>query len=62
LCDALALPDGFCLIEQRFVDVVLRRGFNDFTLDRWRATFEIQHGFEARCGTSIYGLLPGFNL
>jgi hypothetical protein len=61
LCDALALPDSFCLLEQRFVDVALRRGINEFTLDRWRATFEIQHDFEARCGASIYCLLPGFN-
>jgi hypothetical protein len=61
LCDALALPDGFCLIEQRFVDVALRRGINDLTIDRWRATFEIQRSFEAAAGTSIYRLLPGFN-
>jgi hypothetical protein len=61
LCDALALPDGFCLLEQRFVDVALRRGINDYTLDRWRATFDIQRDFEARSGTSIYKLLPGFN-
>jgi hypothetical protein len=61
LCDALAKPDGFCLLEQRFVDVALRRGINDFTLDRWRTTFEIQRLFEAECGVSIYQLLPGFN-
>lgn len=61
LCDALAKPDGFCLLEQRFVDVALRRGINDFTLDRWRATFEIQRMFEAECGVSIYQLLPGLN-
>ena len=31
LCDALALPSGFCLIEKRLVDVALRRGVNPFT-------------------------------
>ncbi|MEN4040761.1 MAG: HDOD domain-containing protein [Anaerolineaceae bacterium] len=61
LCDALALPDGFCLLEQRFVDVALRRGINDLTLERWRATYEIMRSFDARCGKSIYRLLPGFN-
>jgi putative nucleotidyltransferase with HDIG domain len=61
LCDALAKPDGFCLLEQRFVDVALRRGINEFTLDRWRATFDIQRQFETVCGTSIYRLLPGLN-
>jgi hypothetical protein len=61
LCDALAKPDGFCLLEQRFVDVALRRGINAFTLDRWRATIDIQRQFEAECGVSIYRLLPGFD-
>jgi hypothetical protein len=61
LCDALAKPDGFCLLEQRFVDVALRRGINAFTLDRWRATIDIQRMFEAECGVSIYRLLPGFD-
>ena len=58
LCDALALPDGCCLLEKRFVDVVLRHGFNDFTVDRWRATFAIKAQFEQEIGCSIYDLLP----
>jgi len=58
LCDALALPNGCCLLEKRFVDVVLRHGFNDFTLDRWRATFAIKEQFEQEIGCSIYELLP----
>jgi len=59
LCDALALPDGFCLLERRFVDVVLRHGFNDLTLDKWRASLDLRRHFEAVAGTSIYVLLPG---
>jgi len=59
LCDALALADGFCLIEKRMVDVALRRGINDYTLAKWRAIFQIQHMFENRLGQSIYSLLPG---
>ncbi|MCP4360186.1 MAG: HD domain-containing protein [Chloroflexi bacterium] len=58
LCDALALPDGCCLLEKRFIDVVLRYGFNDFTLDKWRATFAIKEQFEQEIGCSIYELLP----
>ncbi len=58
LCDALALPEGCCLLEKRFVDVVLRHGFNDFTLPRWRATFAIKEEFEQEIGCSIYELLP----
>lgn len=58
LCDALALPDGLCLVEKRLVDVTLRHGFNNFTLLRWRAFLQIQNDFEASLGQSIYALLP----
>jgi hypothetical protein len=59
LCDALALPSGFCLIEKRLLDVSLRHGFNGFTLAKWRAFLQIQQDFEKVIGTSIYDLLPG---
>ena len=35
LCDALAMPTGFCLLGKRFVDVTLRYGVHPFTVDRW---------------------------
>lgn len=47
LCDCLALPTGFCLIEKRLVDIALRHGFNDYTLEKWRAFFAIRARFEA---------------
>lgn len=59
LCDALALPTGFCALEKRFIHVVMRYGFNDFTLDKWRATYMIQAEFESAIGCSIYAILPG---
>ena len=59
LCDALALPEGFCLLEKRFVDVTLRYGFHPYTLDRWRAVLDIKAYFEGIIGTSVYDLLPG---
>lgn len=59
LCDALALPDGPCLLEKRLVDVALRHGNNAYTLPRWRATFALKAHFEAAIGGSIYALLPG---
>jgi hypothetical protein len=59
LCDCLALPTGFCVIEKRLVDVALRHGFNDLTLDKWRAFLAIQKDFEQTIGASIYTLLPG---
>jgi hypothetical protein len=59
LCDALALPSGFCLIEKRLVDVALRHGFNDHTLAKWRAYLGLRQEFDAAIGRSIYRVLPG---
>ena len=58
LCDALALPDGCCLLEKRFVDVVLRYGVHDCTVERWKKVLEIKEDFEKRMGCSIYDVLP----
>ena len=51
LCDALALPTGFCILEKRFVDVTIRYGVHPHTVDRWKKVLEIKAGFEK--------LLPG---
>ena len=59
LCDALALTTGFCILEKRFVDIVLRYGFNDFTVLRWKAFLALQTYFEEVIGSSIYSLLDG---
>lgn len=59
LCDALALPSGFCLLEKRFVDVALRYGFHPAFPARWKAVLTIKTYFEAIMGTSLYSLLPG---
>lgn len=59
LCDALALPTGFCLIEKRLVDVALRRGVNGLTVKKWQAYLSLQKEFEQAIGQSIYAALPG---
>ena len=59
LCDAIALPEGYCLMEKRFVEVALRHGVNEYTLQRWKAYMQIQSDFEKIMGKSIYNLLPG---
>jgi hypothetical protein len=59
LCDGLALPNGFCLLEKRLLDVTLRYGCNEQTIKRWRGFIEIKEYFEHRIGGSIYRLLPG---
>jgi len=59
LCDALALPPGFCLLEKRFVDVAIRYGTHPATIDRWKAVLQIKQHFEEIMGCGIYELLPG---
>ena len=59
LCDALALPTGFCLLEKRFVDVAIRYGTHPATIDRWKAVLQIKQHFEEIMGCGIYELLPG---
>ena len=59
LCDALALPTGFCLLEKRFVDVAIRYGTHPATIDRWKAVLDIKAHFEQIMECSIYECLPG---
>ena len=59
LCDALALPTGFCILEKRFVDVTIRYGVHPYTVDRWKKILEIKSDFEEKIQCSIYELLPG---
>ena len=59
LCDALAMADGYTLLEKRMLDVVYRYGPNDFTVRKWAATFALRDEFSAAIGHSIYQCLPG---
>lgn len=63
LCDALAMADGFVLMEKRMMDVAIRYGIDDgvsaYSVRKWRKKFEIREDFERRMGCSIYSLLPG---
>lgn len=59
LCDSLSLPNGFVIIEKRLVEIALRGGINEYTIPRWKSTFEIKQYFENKMGKSIYDILPG---
>lgn len=61
LCDCLATAEGFCLMEKRMVDVLLRYGRNgvDPILHaKWAAYFDLLRHFSHATGGSIYRLLP----
>jgi hypothetical protein len=59
LCDALALSNGFILIEKRLVDVALRHGVNEYVVPKWKAFMELKNYFEGKIEKSIYNILPG---
>lgn len=57
LCDALAFPDRPVCVEKRLVDVTLRKGFNDFTIAKWKAFLELKTYFDKKCAVDIDELL-----
>lgn len=57
LCDAISFPSGATFLEKRLVDVVMRRGFNDYTLQKWKAFFELKEYFDNKTQSDIYKIL-----
>ncbi len=57
LCDAISFPNGPTCVEKRLVDVVLRRGFNDLTIPKWKAFLELKTYFDEKTEMDIYKLL-----
>lgn len=58
LCDAISLPNGACIMEKRLVDVALRHGLPDFTIEKWKAFMDTKKHFDELCGCNIYTFLP----
>ena len=58
LCDSLADPGGFCILEKRFIDTTRRYGVHPFTVKRWEQTYAYKAYFEQMAGCSLYRLLP----
>lgn len=58
LCDAISLPTGACIMEKRLIDVALRHGVNNFTLERWKSFMSLKNRFDELCGCNIYSFLP----
>lgn len=58
LCDAISLPQGACLMEKRLIDVALRHGIPDFTIEKWKAFLQLKQYFDELCNCNIYQLLP----
>jgi hypothetical protein len=57
LCDALSLPSGPTYIEKRLIDVAIRCGFNDLTIEKWKAFLYTKEYFDNKTSCDIYKLL-----
>ena len=57
LCDAISFPGGPTYVEKRLVDVVIRRGFNELTIPKWKAFLELKKYFDEKTGEDIYKLI-----
>lgn len=57
LCDALSFPEGPMWLEKRLVAVVLKKGFNDLTIPKWKSLLQLKEYFDSKTGTDIYKLL-----
>ncbi len=56
LCDAISFPEGPTYMEKRFVDVAIRRGINEYSVQKWKAFLEIKSYFDYKTGFNIYDL------
>jgi hypothetical protein len=59
LCDHLAHPDGYCVVEKRMIDVALRYGVHEGHRRKWAEVIRIRESFHIRIGKPVYAVLPG---
>lgn len=57
LCDAISFPLVAIYIEKRLVYVVLRRGFNDLTIPKWKAFLELKDYFNQKTESDIHKII-----
>lgn len=57
LCDVLSYPTCSVIIEKRLVDVALRYGVNEFTIQKWKAFFELKLYFDQKSNSDVYKIV-----
>lgn len=56
LCDALSLASGYCYAEKKMVNSVIKFGFKDTTISKWKAIFELKEYFDGKINGDVYSL------
>ena len=54
LCDALSLANGYCYAEKKMVNSVLKFGFKDTTINKWKAILQLKDYFDNKIDGDIY--------
>ena len=56
LCDALSLANGYCYAEKKMVSSIIKFGFKDTTISKWKAILELKEYFDKKINGNIYEL------
>ena len=54
LCDALSLANGYCYAEKKMVNSVIKFGFKDTTINKWKAILELKEYFDEKIQSDVY--------
>lgn len=54
LCDALSLANGYCYAEKKMVNSVIKFGFKDTTIPKWKAILELKEYFDKKIQGDVY--------
>ncbi len=60
LCDSVCLTSTTVPLEIRFVEVALRRGIHEKTVDKWNALLHLRGWFQSFLNEPVYSYLPDF--
>ncbi|MDR1009079.1 MAG: HD domain-containing protein [Rickettsiales bacterium] len=60
LADGIALKECYVTLEQRAIDSMFRYGRLEAGLDRFKMFMSLKTYFDAKCGWSVYEVVPGF--
>lgn len=56
LCDALSLADGYCYAEKKMVNSILKFGFKDTTINKWKSILKLKEYFDSKIFGDVYSL------
>ena len=54
LCDALSLANGYCYAEKKMVNSVIKFGFKETTINKWKSILELKEYFDNRIDVDVY--------